>query len=169
MERKLYEKWLNYALYLLTIKPRTIYEIETKLKEKQVDSEVSRLVLDFLVENKLVDDITFAQNYIEANQARYGVYRMKSYLKRKGISDRDLDQAFQTIEFELDPLQSAKDLLDRKIRTLSIDWESVDSDYAYRSKLYGKLARFLAGRGFSSDIVKLVVRERLSHEFFDES
>lgn len=168
MERKEYEKWLNYVLYLLTIKSRTLYEIESKLKEKQVDSKISQLVLDFVVENSLVDDIAFAQNYIEANKARYGVYRMKSYLKRKGISEKDLELAFETIEFELDPMQSARDLLDRKVQSLSVDWDSVDKDYAYRNKLYGKLARFLAGRGFSSDVVKTVVRERLSHEFFDE-
>ncbi|MBM7562196.1 RecX family transcriptional regulator [Fusibacter tunisiensis] len=168
MSQKEYEKWLNYALYLLTLKMRTEAEVKRKLNEKQVEVETQRLVLAFLNDNGLLDDVAFARLYIEANANRYGAYRLRAYLNRKGVSERDQEAAFESADIEASPEARARHVLSRKVESLNIDWNQVSNDYAYRNKVYGKLARFLAGRGFSSDIVKTVVRERLSHEFFDE-
>lgn len=168
MDQKYYEKWLNYTLYLLTLKMRSRSEIIKKLDEKQVDEDTQRLVLNFLIENRFLDDVQFALSYIEAKQKKYGPYRLKTYLKQKGISTEDIEKAFESLDEAPSSDEVAKVVLDKKIATTTIDWDRLKLDYAYKNKMYQKFSMFLAGRGFSGDVIKKVVRERLTDEFIDE-
>ena len=60
-------------------------------------------------------------------------------------------------------------VLDKKIAATTIDWDRLKTDYKYKYSLYQKLARFLASRGFSGDVIKNVISERLAEEFIDET
>ncbi len=168
MDQKYYEKWLNYTLYLLSLKMRSRAEIIKKLGEKQVDENTQRLVLNFLTENRFLDDVQFALTYIEAKQKSYGPYRLKAYLKQKGVSPEDIEGAFDRLEDGPSSYEVAKVVLDKKMATTTIDWDRIKTDYAYKNKMYQKFSMFLAGRGFSGDVIKKVVRERLTDEFIDE-
>lgn len=168
MDQKYYEKWLNYTLYLLSLKMRSRAEIIKKLSEKQVDDTTQRLVLIFLTENGFLDDVQFALSYIEAKQKSYGPYRLKTYLKQKGVAPEDIEKAFDSLEDGTSVDEVAKVVLDKKIATTTVDWDRLKSDYAYKHKMYQKFSMFLAGRGFSGDVIKKVVRERLTDEFIDE-
>lgn len=166
------EAALNYALYLLSGSARTRQEIIDKLRGKGIDEMIVRDVLKSLEANGWVDDLAYATYYIESRQNRYGKYRLINGLKMKGVEAACIEAAFLSLEaseeFET-PQKIAKKLLDRKIEGIAIDWQRLEGDYAYKGKIYQKLARFLASRGFASDVVKTVVGERLSQEFFDES
>ncbi len=168
MDQKYYEKWLNYTLYLLSLKMRSRAEIIKKLGEKQVDENTQRLVLNFLTENGFLDDVQFAVYYIEAKQKIYGPYRLKAYLKQKGVAPEDIEKAFESLEDDVSSDEVARVVLDKKMATASIDWDRLKSDYAYKNKLYQKFSMFLAGRGFSGDVIGKVVRERLTDKFIDE-
>ncbi len=167
MKKTPYEKWLDYALYLLSIRMRTKAEILKKLKEKQVEPEIIQLVLSFLESHHYIDDENFAQLYIENHQHEHGAYRMRRKLKEKGIEEAILEPLFEAIDEE-DSLASAKQVLLKKCRSLSIDQEQLQSDYVYRQKIYQKLMRFLAYRGFSSSVTHTVIKDVLQQEFFDE-
>lgn len=162
------EAALNYALYLLSGSARTKQEIIDKLRGKSFDETIVTDVLATLETNGWVDDLAYATYYIESRQNRYGKYRLVNGLKMKGVEAACIEAAFLSLEAPEEPYEVAKRLLDRKIQGVTIDWQRLEGDYAYKGKIYQKLARFLASRGFPSDVVKTVVGERLSQEFFDE-
>ena len=166
-----YEKGLNYALYLLSLQMRTVYELRNKMNEKQYESEIIDRVIAYLKEVNYVDDVFYAQQYIRSRRAKYGDYRIKMDLKRKGVSLGDVNLAYLGLEEEedtLEPIDAVKVVLDKKIATLQIDWERLKVDYKYKYGLYQKLASFLANRGFSGGIIKEAIGERLSEHFLDE-
>lgn len=171
LEEKKFEKALNLALYYLSLKSRSSQELRDKLLGKEVDPQVVEKVINYATENKWLDDVLYAKMYIESVMHRYGAYRMKQYLRRKGIGDCVIQQAMDDLLDESvieDETLRAEQVLHKKIKTLSVDWALIATDYAYKSKMYGKLCQFLLNRGFSSDCVKKVVSERLAEQFFDE-
>ena len=167
----IYEKGLNYALYLLSLQMRTVYELRNKMTDKQYEPEIIDRVIAYLKEVNFVDDVSYAQQYIRSRRAKYGDYRIKMDLKRKGVSQGDVHLAYLGLEEEedtLEPIDAVKVVLDKKIATLQIDWERLKSDYKYKYGLYQKLASFLANRGFSGGVIKEAIGERLSEQFIDE-
>lgn len=162
------EKWLNYAFYLLSFRMRTEYELIEKLNSKQVDETTQQLVLSFLKSQKFVDDQFYAESYIESHASKYGTYRMKQTLKRKGVSKADIESAFEALEESLDPYEDAKKILKKKMDGMSIDFDKLKEDYVYKRKIQQKLSQFLAYRGFSLDVIKSVLSELLAQEFFNE-
>ena len=168
-----YEKGLNYALYLLSLQMKTVSQMEEKLASKEMSPEIIRKIIQFLIEHQFLDDANYAQNYIRSRRHKYGDYRIKMDLSRKGVSNADVLLGYQMIadeEGESEPSQeeAVRVVLDKKIATINIDWDRLKSDYKYKYGIYQKLASFLAGRGFSSSVVKSAVSERLAEHFFDE-
>lgn len=171
MEQKQYEKALNLALYYLSLKARTHRALQDKLIEKGHDQAIVEQVMAFLVSKHWVDDLAYAKQYLESTNHRYGAYRLKQYLKQKGVESSVIEAAFYELEDEEnleDESVRARQVLEKKINATTIDWALIESDYAYKSKFYRKFCQFLLNRGFSGDCVKKVVSERLAQEFFDE-
>ena len=166
-----FEKGLNYALYLLSLQMRTTGDLRAKLKNKDMDDESVERIINYLLEHKYLDDVNYALIYIRTRREKFGDYRMDRDLSQKGISREDIRTARELLEDEegeQEPSNFARSVIDKKIATLNIDWDRLKSDYTYKNKMYQKFARFLAGRGFSGDVIKKVVRERLADKFIDE-
>lgn len=162
------EKWLQYALYLLNIKMRTAFEIDKKLEQKQVEETLRRSIVEKLKSEGFLNDEYYAELYIESNTSKYGAYRIKQALRAKGISDEVIEEVFERLSDNVDPIEEAKKILSKKLRTISFDKEKIKSDYLYRKKISNKLMQFLAYRGFSLDVIKKALSEVISDEFFDE-
>ncbi|MBF4695309.1 regulatory protein RecX [Fusibacter ferrireducens] len=162
------EKWLNYAFYLLSFKMRTEHELIEKFNSRQVDEDIQQLVLSFLKSQKYIDDQFYAESYIESHASKYGPYRMKRTLKEKGISKVHIEKAFEALASSIDPYKDARNILQKKMDGMSIDFEKLKDDYVYKRKIQQKLSQFLAYRGFSLDVIKCVLSELLAQEFFDE-
>lgn len=168
MDQKNYDKALNYAMYLLGLRALTQKEVEEKLLSKAYEEKVIQQVLESLRSFGAIDDLQYAQNYIEARGVRYGRYRLKSGLLQKGISSETIESAFEALIEQTDEFARAKEILFKKTSGVHIETERLSEDYAYKMKIYGKYARFLVARGFSSDVVKTVISQWLSQEFIDE-
>ena len=152
---------------------RTVKQLEDKLASKEMSSELIGKIVDFLIEVKYLDDVNYAQYFIRSRRLKYGEYRIKMALKKKGVSNRDVEDAFLKLMDEEegephDPNEAIRVILDKKIATTNIDWDRLKTDYKYKYSTYQKLASFLANRGFSSSIIKSAVSERLAEEFIDE-
>ena len=168
---KAYEKGLNYALYLLSLQMRTVSEIETKLKSKEIPQELCDKIIGFLLESKFLDDINYTECFIRSRQERYGAYRIRQDLFRKGVSEADIKEAYFNLEDtgELADLTETVDqILDKKIANTKIDWDRLKTDYKYKVSTYHKLSNFLTNRGFSSGVIKSAVSKRLTDQFIDE-
>jgi len=134
-------KYLNY-------RPRSENEIWDNLRKHETPDEVIGDVIDRLHRNKLVNDVDFAQQWVE-NRSEFrprGRRALSMELRRKGISTDIIDQVLQDIDEDELAYQAAVKQ-SRKYRLQ--DWE------AYRVKMIS----FLARRGFNYEVARPVVEK----------
>ncbi|MEJ8302607.1 regulatory protein RecX [Saccharibacillus sacchari] len=143
------------AINFLSFKARTSGEIEQKLLEKELDPEAVAETVKRLVEEKLIDDAFYAQEWTKQRIAgkKKGKVVVKQELRRKGVDPELIDEALESMGDE-DELRSAEELAAKKWRTTKGEsWE--------RKR---KTAAFVMRRGFSSDIVRKALDNVLSRE-----
>lgn len=113
---KLYQRTLEWVL----ARPRSISEVDNYLRQRkqrrlainwqrerdkkkplpELREDTMALVLERLIEKGYVDDLKFAQYFIENHRLRKGISprRLKMELRQKGISDSIIQQAIETTE-----------------------------------------------------------------------
>jgi regulatory protein len=141
------------ALRQLTVRARTRVELERALARKQVPEEVAVTVLDRLEEVGLVDDATFARDWLASGVRRQKSRRaLLSELAEKGVDREVIDAAVDELDGDRD-YAVARGFAERKATTL----RGLEPQVRYR-----RLAGALARRGFSSSVVAQVTREVLA-------
>ncbi|MEK7450999.1 MAG: regulatory protein RecX [Patescibacteria group bacterium] len=151
-----FEKFYNKALKFLSYRPRSEKEIRDKLFQKKASSEVIEKVIQKLKEQKFIDDEEFAKLWIESrNRSKPRSLRLiKLELKRKGITEEQIESGIKNQESGIKTdLEQAKSLVEKRIKRL----RSLD-----RQKIYEKLGRFLASKGFGWDTIKQSIDEVLN-------
>lgn len=126
---------------------RTKDEIRRNLIKHKVQSRVINDVLQRLRRNGMVNDKQFAKSWVEnRNEFRPRAHRMLTYeLRQKGITDEIISQTLDSIISDEELAFKAAQNQVRKYKDL--EWPN------FRRKLSG----FLARRGFSYNIISLVV------------
>jgi regulatory protein len=137
----------------LTGQARSRSELAGKLANKDVPDEIASRLLDRFEEVGLVDDAAFARDWVRSRQAGRGLARraLAQELRRKGIDDEVAREALDEVDPD-DELESARDLVRRKLRTVG----RLERAVAVR-RLTGLLAR----KGYGSGVALRVVREEL--------
>ena len=128
--RLLMELKLAYqrALHFLSFRPRAIKEIERNLRKHNVSDEVILEIVERLARNNLVNDKSFAQDWVE-NRSEFrprGRRALRMELRQKGIQDDVIDEVLNEIDEE-DLAYRAAIKADRKYRRL--EWDE------YRKKM----------------------------------
>lgn len=161
------DRFYNLALRFLSYRPRSEKEIREKLKSKSSFAKASEgqgkfilevidKVIQKLKEKKFINDEEFARMFV-GNRLRFrprSLRLIKLELKQKGISpeiisNSILSEAEGLISNDED---SAKMLVEKRIgRFKGLD----------KQKIYEKLGRFLASKGFSWDTIKKAIDEVL--------
>ena len=147
----------DYAFKLLSYRPRSIKEIEDRLKKKNYSSKVISEVIRNLKRLRFLNDKEFAQMWVE-NRIRtrpMGRYRLYQELIQKGI-DRDLIEKTLSNYREEEEIKLARELAQRKLKR---PYRNLDQVTAQR-RLYG----FLQRRGFSYDTIQEVLKETKESE-----
>jgi len=144
------------VLRKLTGQPRSRHELELSLSDKDVPADVAKAVLDRFEEVQLVDDVAFAQAWVQSRQAGRGLSRraLMEELRRKGIND---DVARDTLD-AISPAAeraAARALVERKLAAA----RRLEPQQRLR-RLVGMLAR----KGYSSSVAVAVVREALAED-----
>jgi regulatory protein len=137
----------------LAAQARTRVELERALQSRDVPEEAAAVVLDRMSEVGLVDDATFARDWVSSRQQRRHLSKtaLRRELQTKGV-DRDLiDEALADVDGS-DEHRAALDLARRRAATMG----GLARDVAYR-RLGGVLAR----RGFSPSTTARVLAEVL--------
>ncbi len=131
------------ALRFLKFRPRSVFEIEQKLRSKKISENEIAKVTSVLKKNKLLDDDNFAKMWVRDRNLLKptGSFVLKMELKKKGISDDIIGQVLTAQEDE--PL--AKKALEMKYRDRNIDYE--------------KKVAFLQRRGFGTNIVYKIFKK----------
>lgn len=138
------------ALKVLSFRPRSIFEVQKKLKDYGFDETVVHSVLERLKQNGLLEDQSFAQTWIENRTVFHPRSRklMALELRQKGVPDEVVQNALAAgaVDDETMAYQSAIQYV-RRLRGL--EWPE------FRKKLSAYLLR----RGFSFETVSPVVRQ----------
>ena len=143
------------AQAILARRDHSEHEVRTKLAKKgflpeQIDEGVT-----WLKDRKLLDDEAFARRYVESTLRlkQVGPAWLILKLKEKRIAEEMIEPAVFGV---LDPAKEeelAREAATRWRKSHSRKPSEVGDDYAYRNRLQ----RFLVSRGFSFDIVQIVL------------
>lgn len=129
-----YEEVKEKALRLLEYRAHSEYELEFKLRHAQACDEHIEEALDFCRRYGFVNDNAYAQRKASdlINLKKYGVRRVKSELKAKGISDTIIDEVLSDIDTDAESETLAK-LVERKLRS---DFSDKNKDKCIRYFIY---------------------------------
>jgi regulatory protein len=146
----------SIALRKLTVRARTRRELDHALQDKNVPPGIKEAVLDRLQDVGLVDDASFAIDWVNSRQQRRHLSRraLRRELQIKGVERDDIDRALEKIDFNSE-LTAARDLVERKRQTMS----GLRRDVQYR-----RLAGILSRRGFDTAVMVQVLNESLGPE-----
>ena len=117
-------------------------EIIVKLERKQFNQEAIETTLNRLDELGLLDDRSFAMNYVGSRSRKkpLGCYKLRYELLQKGIAEEVIDEV-------LNEYDSSTHCLDAALKKLPF----IKGDERYRRK---KLHAFLMNRGFDNPTIR---------------
>jgi regulatory protein len=143
----------DLCVRLLSVRARSRTELRQAMARKEVTDEVAELVLGRLDRAGLLDDESFAHEWVESRHNQRGLSRraLSDELRRKGVDAAVAAQAVAAVD-EDSERERARELVRRKIRSM----ERVDDTTKLR-RLVGVLAR----KGYPEGMALRVVREEL--------
>ena len=146
-----FKQALSISYRLLSYRPRSVYEISSKLNEKGYDRDLIDRVIDHLKRLHYLDDKKFANLWVESRM-RYkpvGSIGMKRDLKSKGLEEGLIDEAIKTKEARYDDFEAALKLAERRLATYG---------KIHKLKAKRRIYDYLVRRGFKFEIVRQVLK-----------
>jgi regulatory protein len=139
----------QYCFTLLKIRPRSIKELDGRLRQKRYTPELIKKVMATLIDIGLLDDTQFAYDWVTWRMANgYGKHRIVAELKQKGIVDTLIAQTMDQALIGYDEERIANDLAQKRMKRYK-NLEPV----TLQRRLYG----FLVRKGFSQNTVLKIV------------
>jgi regulatory protein len=132
------------ALRHLVRREQSRAELARKLAPHAESPAAVEELLDLLLAKKQQSDARYAEERVRVLSRKYGAAKIRHDLKARGVSDVIVDAVSSNGE-----LERARDILGRKYRTPAATREE-----------RAKRARFLQGRGFSSEVIVRLVLDR---------
>jgi regulatory protein len=139
------------CLHLLTQRAHSRAELADRLRSRNVPDDVAGRVLDRLAEVGLVNDRSFAADFVQAKRAERGLSarELSRQLRAKGVGEDAIDTAVADLDEQAERA-TARRLAERKLRSMS----GLDTPVQIR-----RLAGLLARKGYSPGLAFQVVRE----------
>ncbi len=137
---------LDRAVRFLGYRPRSRREVVDHLRRHHVDEALIEAVLDRLESLHYVDDLAFAQFWVE-NRVRFrpkGARALRYELRQKGVADALIDAALADL--------SEEDNAYRVVEKKAQQWHA-QPEKVFKQKVYAYLSR----RGFRYEVIKEVL------------
>ncbi len=152
-----FNKFYERTLRFLSFRPRSEKEITDYLKKKKSDDLTAKKIVEKLKEHKFLNDEEFAKWWIEQRtRVKPRADRViKFELIQKGI-DKEMINNLLAEGLGSD-LKKAESLAEIRMKRL----KKIDD----KKKVYEKLGRFLASKGFNYDIIKEVIDRTFAKEY----
>lgn len=112
----------NLALYHLSFKQRTTYEVEKYLEEHDIDSLYIPEILENLKQENWINDERYVETYLSQNLnlGDKGAYVLKQKLTQKGINSQLIDKQLEHLDFSALSEKVAQKLLRKYQHRFSI-------------------------------------------------
>lgn len=158
LDDDMYIKAKNKALNILSKADQSEKKIREKLSSDFEDSIIDK-VLNFLKNNKFIDDNLLAQKIVNTNVNlnKCGKNKIKQNLYNKGIDLESISEAISNIDSDTE-FENAMYLAKKR-------YDRIKNDD--KRKIYQKLSQHLAYKGFSYDIIKSVLNKLLNFDEYD--
>lgn len=140
-------KLMKYCAY----QERCHKEVEDKLKEMRMIPEARQEIIYKLLQDNFLNEERFARSFARGKFSikKWGKIRIKSELKRRGISRFNIINAFEEIKEDV-YLTTFHELAEKK-------WASIKETSTLKKKK--KLADYLFYRGWESNLVYDKIRD----------
>ena len=136
------------ALYFLKFRPRSRYEIQRYLKDKQFLPDTVTDTIRKLEAAGFLNDFDFARSWVESRLRckPKGMAALRAELREKGISE----EIIHSVLADLDERQAAWDAISPKLR----HWNTLEKE-EFKKKVYGYLSR----RGFHYSLCSAIFEQ----------
>ncbi|WP_181468300.1 recombination regulator RecX [Streptomyces sp. Amel2xB2] len=144
------------CLRLLTGTPRTRRQLADALRKREIPDEAAEEVLSRFEEAGLIDDVAFADAWVESRHHSRGLARraLARELRTKGVEAQVIEGAVGQLDAEQEE-ETARALVEAKLRST----RGLESEKRIR-----RLAGMLARRGYGEGLALHVVRRALEEE-----
>lgn len=158
LDDDMYIKAKNKALNILSKADQSEKKIKEKLSADFEENTIEK-VLDFLRNNKFIDDKLLAQKIVNTNinLNKCGKNKIKQNLYNKGINSDEISNAISNIDSDVE-FENAMYLAKKRYERLK------NED---KKKIYQKLSQHLAYKGFGYDTIKSVLNKLLNFSEYD--
>ena len=135
------DKMAKYCAY----QERCVKDVRDKLKTFDIPEEDKTKILDYLLDNRFVNDERYAKAFVrgKVNQSGWGVNKIRFHLIQKGIDKDIIDEALVQTDEEA-YRQRLIEILKTKAKTIK-----AASDYEKKRKL----AAYAMQKGFEGSLV----------------
>lgn len=147
-------KALQFAMKLIGLRRRSVFEIKTRLEKKGFEVEIINEVLKDLEKYRYTDDEQFTEAYINdrMNFNPRGNFLIRKELRERGVEENIINKKIEELISEEKEIESAKKLAENKMKTIS--------DKTDKAKINQKIKSYLQSKGYSFDIINRAVIER---------
>lgn len=147
------KKAQEICVRLLSMRARSRTELHQAMARREIPDEVAELVLGRLDRAGLIDDASFAEEWVRSRHTHRGLSRraLVAELRRKGVADPVAVEAAAAVD-EDSERERARQLVRKKLSSVA----NVDDTTKIR-RLVGVLAR----KGYSEGLAIKVVREEI--------
>lgn len=155
--------WAKQTAYrLLSLRPRSVREIERKLQEKGFNAATIKEALEKLRELKYLDDASFACQWARhlAVNKRWGDKKISADLQAKGLAAVLINQAIIEARSEITEDEAVSSLIRKKITKAKIGVQDI--------KEKKRIFRSLLGRGFPAGLILNKLGKIPEDNFHDE-
>lgn len=141
------DKMAKYCAY----QERCVKDVRDKLKTFEIPEEEKTKILDYLIDNRFVNDERFAKAFVrgKVNQNGWGLNKIRFHLMQKGIDKEIIAEALGQTDEEV-YRQRLIDILKTKSKTVK-----AANDYEKKRKL----AAYAMQKGFEGSLVWSVVKD----------
>jgi regulatory protein len=141
------DKMAKYCAY----QERCVKDVRDKLKTFDILEEEKTKILDYLLDNRFVNDERFAKSFVRGkiNQSGWGVNKIRFHLIQKGIDKDIIDEAIGQTDNEV-YRQRLIDILKAKSKTIK-----AESDFEKKRKL----AAYAMQKGFEGNLIWEVLKD----------
>lgn len=141
------DKMAKYCAY----QERCVKDVRDKLKTFDIPQEEKTKILDYLLDNRFVNDEWFAKSFVrgKVNQSGWGMNKIRFHLVQKGIAKELIDEALGQTDEEV-YRQRLIDILKTKSKTVK-----AENDFEKKRKL----AAYAMQKGFEGNLVWEVLKD----------
>lgn len=145
---------LKFAMKLIGLRRRSVFEIDKRMKEKNYGKEVREEVIQELFRFGYLDDEQFAESYINdrINFRPAGRFLIKMELKKRGINDKIIEEKLNELLDREKEIKLAEKLTRKRI-------DGLDPANSQKDRI--KLGNYLKARGFSGEIISQAIKNAL--------